>query len=232
MSTASTIDYAALVAAPDRTEEDRSFDTQRKPAELLAFLGVQPGMKVGELMAGTGYTTELLVRAVGAQGAVYAENPPIVLQMFAAQRWADRLARPINARVVRADRDLEEPFPPEAGDLDLVLSFGIYHDAASFLKTDRARMNKAVFNALKRGGRYAVLDSSAKAGTGAADAGTLHRIDEKLVQQEAEAAGFKLERTGDFLRNPNDARDWDSSPRAAGARRGTSDRFALMFVKP
>ncbi|HEY8206076.1 MAG TPA: SAM-dependent methyltransferase [Myxococcaceae bacterium] len=228
----SSIDYAALVAAPDRAESDRSFDGQRKPAELLAFLGVKPGMKVGELVAGTGYTTELLARAVGPQGTVHAQNPAFILQLFAAKPWADRLARPGNACVVRADREIEEPFPPEIRDLDLMVSFGIYHDAAGVFRTDRARMNASVFAALKQGGHYAVLDSSARAGTGAADAGTLHRIDEQLVQREVEMAGFRLERSGDFLRNPADARDWDASPRAAGARRGTGDRFALMFLKP
>src|SRR4051812_43144299 len=76
----STPDYAALVAAPDRTETDRKMDSGRNPAALLAFLGVKPGMKVGELVAGFGYTTELLARAVGPQGVVYAENTPLVIQ--------------------------------------------------------------------------------------------------------------------------------------------------------
>jgi predicted methyltransferase len=79
-----------------------------------------------------------------------------------------------------------------------------------------------------------VIDSSAKEGTGTSDAQTLHRIDEQVVRTEVERAGFKLQSESDFLRNPQDTRDWNSSPPAAAAanRRGTSDRFALRFVKP
>jgi predicted methyltransferase len=77
-----------------------------------------------------------------------------------------------------------------------------------------------------------VIDSSAKPGTGTQDAKTLHRIDEQVVKDEVARAGFKLQTEADFLRNPQDARDWNSSPGAAGERRGTSDRFALRFVKP
>jgi predicted methyltransferase len=64
------------------------------------------------------------------------------------------------------------------------------------------------------------------------DSPTLHRIDEQVVKDELTQAGFRLAAEGDFLRNPADARDWNSSPRAAGERRGTSDRFALRFVRP
>jgi len=225
-------DYSALVAAPDRTEADRKIDPGRNPAGLLAFLGVKPGMRVGELVAGGGYTTELLARAVGPEGAVFAENPAIVIERFAGKPWAERLERPINKKVVRADRELEDPFPPEARDLDLVVFYANYHDAAGIFKTDRAKMNAAVLAALRPGGRYAIVDSSGRAGTGATEVQTLHRIDEELVKQEVQAAGFKLERSDDFMRNPADTRDWNASPVAAAEKRGTSDRFALLFVKP
>jgi predicted methyltransferase len=232
MSAPSPADYASHVAAPDRTEMDRTTDVRRKPAEVLAFLGVRPGMRVGELMAGFGYTTELLARAVGPQGAVYAENPRVILERFAGKGWAERLARPVNQNVIRMDRELEEPFSPEARDLDLVVFFGDYHDAAGMLQADRAKMNGAVLAALKPRGRYAVFDTSARPGSGAEDAVRLHRVDEELVKREVLAAGFTLERTADFLRNPADARDWDASPRVAGERRGTGDTFGLLFAKP
>ena len=67
---------------------------------------------------------------------------------------------------------------------------------------------------------------------GTADAQTLHRIDEAFVIAEIERAGFRLQAVGDFMRNPDDKRDWNASLRTAGERRGTSDRFALQFVKP
>jgi len=133
--------------------------------------------------------------------------------------------------VVRVDREFDDPLPPEAKDLDRVVMYAIYHDV-TYLPVDREKMDRAIFSALKPGGEFVVIDSSAKPGTGTQDAKTLHRIDEQVVKDEAAKAGFKLQAEGDFLRNPQDARDWNSSPPAAGERRGTSDRFALRFVKP
>jgi predicted methyltransferase len=224
-------DYANIVSAPDRTDADRALDEGRRPAETLAFLSVKPGMRVGELGAGGGYTTELVVRAIGKDGVVFAENPPAFLAAFLKKPWEERVARLAAPPFVRCDRAFEEPFPPEAKDLDLVFINAIYHDAVN-AKVDRAKMNGAVFAALKRGGHYVVIDSSAKPGTGLGATESLHRIDEAAVKAEVEAAGFKLETSGDFLRHPDDARDWNSSPRAAGEKRGHGDRFALKFVKP
>jgi predicted methyltransferase len=112
-----------------------------------------------------------------------------------------------------------------------VVSNAIYHDTV-WLGTDRAKMNAAIFQALEPGGVYVVIDSSARPGTGVSEAQTLHRIDEQVVRDEVLAAGFQLAAESDVWRNPQDARDWSASPGAAGARRGTSDRFALKFVKP
>ncbi|HYO52043.1 SAM-dependent methyltransferase [Archangium sp.] len=221
----------AIVDAPDRLESDRALDAGRRPAALLEFVGVQPGMKVAELMAGGGYTTELLARAVGPSGVVYGHNPRRVLELFAEKPWSERLARPVNQNVVRVDREFDEPLPPEATGLDAVVSNAIYHDTV-WLGADRAKMNAAIFQALKPGGVYVVIDSSARPGTGVSDAQTLHRIDEQTVRSEVLAAGFQLAAESDAWRNPEDTRDWNVNPGAAGARRGTGDRFALKFVKP
>jgi predicted methyltransferase len=221
----------AIVAAPDRSEADRALDAGRHPAEMLAFFRVAPGMKVAELGAGGGYTTELLARAVGPTGVVYAQNSKFVLEKFAAKPWGERLAKPVMKPVVRVDREFDDPLPPEAHGLDAVFMVLFYHDTV-WLKVDRARMNKAVFAALKPGGVFAVIDHSAKAGDGLADVQTLHRIDEQTLKDEIAQAGFALGREADFLRNPGDARDWNDSPTAAAERRGTSDRFVLEFVKP
>ena len=218
------------VAAADRTPEDRALDAGRHPAELLIFLGLRPGARVAELGAGGGYTAELLARAVGPTGVVYAQNSKI-MRSFVGDRWDSRLQRPAMARVLRVDRELEEPLPPEARALDLVLMQATYHDTL-WLDVDRARMNRAVFEALAPGGAFVIIDSSAKEGSGRDEAYNLHRVDEQLVRREVEAAGFKLIGSSSFLRNPDDARDWNSAPNEAGARRGTSDRFALRFVKP
>jgi predicted methyltransferase len=92
-------------------------------------------------------------------------------------------------------------------------------------------MNAAVFAAPKRGDIYGVIDHSARAGAGTSETKTLHRIEESAVVAEIEKAGFMLDGSADFLRNPSDARDWNASPSAAGERRGTSDRFVLKFCK-
>jgi len=82
------------------------------------------------------------------------------------------------------------------------------------------------------GGVYGIVDHSGREGTGSNEVSTLHRIEEKVVREEIEHAGFKLAASGDFLKNPKDARDWNDSPKAAAEKRGTSDRFVLKFVKP
>jgi predicted methyltransferase len=219
-----------LVAAPDRLDADRAIDGGRHPVETLAFAGVRPGMRVADLAAGGGYTTELLARAVAPGGVVYSQNNAMLLKL-AGKAWSDRLARPALVHVVRVEREFEDPLPPEARGLDLVVIYASYHDLVA-MKTDRRRMNQAVFAALRPGGAFVVIDHSARPGSGVEDSPTLHRIDEELVKAELGAAGFRLAAYADFLRNPDDERDWSTSPRAAGARRGTSDRFALRFVKP
>jgi predicted methyltransferase len=220
-----------VVEDPTRLEADQALDAGRHPDELLAFLEVAPGLRVGEIGAGGGYTTELVARAVGERGRVFAENNRLVLERFAAKPWADRLQRPATRNVVRVDREFDDPFPPEARDLDVVYVVLFYHDTV-WMGANRDRMNHAVFEALRPGGFYVIVDHSARPGSGTADVQTLHRIDEAFVIAEVERAGFKLHAVGDFLRNAADKRDWNASPSAAGERRGTSDRFALQFVKP
>lgn len=224
---------AALVAASDRTEEDRALDAQRHPEELLDFVGLKPGMRAADLMAGFGYTTELLARAVGPEGVVYGQNNAFVLERFAEAGWSERLTREAMAKVVRVDRELEDPLPPEADKLDAVVMVLFYHDSV-WMKTDRAAMNRAIFDALRPGGAYVVIDHAGRPGTGVSEAQSLHRIEEATVREELTAAGFELAAEADFLRNPEDTRDWNAAPRAAAesGKRGESDRFVLKFIKP
>ncbi len=221
----------AVVGAPDRASADRVLDAGRHPAELLAFIGARPGMRVAEIGAGFGYTTELLARAVAPTGVVYGQNTTFILERFAQKPWAERLAKPVMRNVVRVDREFDDPLPVDARNLDAVVNVLLYHDTV-WMKTDRARMNRAIYGALKPGGVYVIVDHSGRPGTGAVETESLHRIEEPIVQQEIEAAGFRLVATADFLRNPGDTRDWSASPRTAGDRRGTSDRFVLKFAKP
>jgi predicted methyltransferase len=221
----------AVVDAPDRGADDRALDGGRHPAETLAFFGVRPGQRVAELFAGGGYTAELLARAVGPDGRVFGQNNRFLLERFAEAPWAARLATPVMRNVTRVDRELDDPLPPEATSLDAVFFLFSYHDTV-WLHTDRPAMNRAIFNALRPGGVYAIIDHSAAAGHGVADVQTLHRIEQSALVAEVLAAGFRLDAEAGFLRNPADARDWSASPRTAAERRGTSDRFVLRFVRP
>lgn len=224
-------DIKKVIAAEDRAVEDRMLDAGRKPGEVFGFFGVKPGMKIGELFAGGGYSTEMMARIVGDTGKIYAQNSKEIMEKFARKPWDARAAKPVMKNVTLLERNIDEPFTPEVKDLDMVVTILNYHDTV-WQKADRPKMNKAIFDALKKGGVYAIVDHSAAKGSGARDVESLHRIDEDLVKQEVEGAGFKLEASSDVLRNPSDTRDWNSSPRAAGDKRGTSDRFVLKFVKP
>jgi predicted methyltransferase len=228
----SSLDTArAIVDAPDRSADDRALDAGRHPDRLLAFIGARPGMRVAEIGSGLGYSAELLARAVAPNGVVYGQNNGFIRERFAEKPWTERLRKPVMKNVVRVDREFDDPLPPEATNLDAVVNVMLYHDTV-WMKTDRAKMNRAIYGALKPGGVYVIVDHSARAGTGVNDVQTLHRIEESVVRQEIEAAGFELVATADFLRNAADTRDWSASPRTAGERRGTSDRFVLKFAKP
>lgn len=223
----------AIVDDPARPQSERDLDPGRRPAELLAFLALAPGMKAADIGAGMGYTTFLLARAVGPDGRVYAQNPRFVRERFTEPGFSERMATPAFANVVRVDQEFNQPVPAEVHDLDLVINFLFYHDTY-WMKVDNAAMNRAIFAALRPGGAYVIVDHSALAGAGSSGSQTLHRVEESLVRGEVEAAGFRLAATADFLRNPADARDWNASPRAAAeaGRRGQADRFILKFIKP
>jgi predicted methyltransferase len=223
-------DVAAIVDAFDRYESDRDLDHGRHPGELLAYLDLPKGAKVGELFAGKGYTTELLARRVGSSGVVWAENPPAWARTVGHQ-FGERLGKGVMQSTNRVDQPADAAWPAEAHDLDAIVIVLAYHDAVA-MGVNRAAMNKAAFEALKKRGEYVIVDHSANPGRGTKDAKSLHRIDEETVIREVTAAGFQKYDDADFLRNPNDNRDWNASATAAGDKRGTSDRFVLRFVRP
>jgi len=229
---------AAIVASPDRSAADRNNDERRKPAQMLAFIGVRPGMTALDLVAGGGYTSELLARAVGSSGRVYAQVPPRVApppmpgaasappQM--SPNLARRAADPSLPQLSVVVEPFESPVPAGVAQngLDLVTIMFNYHDMGH-LRVDRDRMNRAVFAALKPGGLYVVADHSGRPGTGISESGTLHRVEEAFVRAEVERAGFRFVAAADFLRNPADPRDRET-PEPAQPK----DEFVLKFVKP
>jgi len=230
-SAPTAVDYAAVVAAADRSAEDRALDEGRRPAELLAFVALRPGMRVAEIGAAGGYTAELIARTVAPSGTVYLQNSPFLLARFAEKPLSERMQKLVMANASRLDRDFDDPFPADVRDLDVVTDILFYHDTV-WMKVDRTQMNRAIFAALKPGGVYVVADHAALPGHGIDDVETLHRIEESVVRAEIESVGFRLVESADFLKNPADTHDWSTSPRVVGERRGTSDRFLLKFQKP
>ena len=219
------VDYAAVVAAPDREEADRQIDPRRKQPQLIAMTGVAPGMRVLDMGAGGGYTTELLARVVGVGGKIYAQDSKETIARV-QQRFDGRMKKPLMAPVERIVRDFDDPLPPGVGHLDLITFFFAYHDTG-FMPVDRAKMNRALFAALKPGGVLVVADHAAKAGAGVGVAKSLHRIEEALLRREIEAAGFRLVEEGQFLRNPGDPRD-----EIVFRAKVPVDEFVLRFVRP
>lgn len=248
---------AAIVASPDRTDADRTNDQRRHPVDLMTFVGARPGWTVLDVSTGGGYTTELLARMVGPTGMVWAQSrprnpnapvarpaqpeggaPPPPVGMPAPQRGpaevlAERSDRMKAAGVAAAPiayvaLPFDNPVPPEVADgkLDLVTLMFNYHDFG-WIPVDRARMDRAIFAALKPGGIFVVADHAGRLGTGITESGTLHRIEESFLRKEVEAAGFRLLAEGDFLRNPNDPRD-RNTPEPPQPK----DEFVLKFVKP
>ena len=219
-------DYEAIVAAPDRSDGDRQADARRQPARLLAFTGVKSGMKVLDMEANAGYSTELLARAVGPSGAVYAQDSAAVIEKFVKDKFDIRAQKPVMKNVVHIVRDFDDPIPSDVSNLDLITFFFAYHDI-TYMEVDRAVMNRILFAALKPGGVLVIADHSARPGDGTKVAKTLHRIEESTLRQEIEAAGFKLVTAAEFLRHPEDSRDAAVFHPAVPV-----DEFVLKYQKP
>ena len=222
---AQTPDYVHLVTAPDRSTADRQADKRRDPLPFLEFAGVRPGMKVLDMGAGGGYSTELMARAVAPDGIVYGQNPPDLGEQAKAAFEA-RLKSPAMKDVVADIRPFDDPIPPGVHDLDFITFLFYYHDT-TYMAVDRAQMNRKLFAALKPGGSLVIADHSALPGQGTSVGKTLHRIEEATLRQEVEAAGFKLVSAGDFWRNPNDSHDFPSFKPDMPV-----DNFVLKFEKP
>ena len=219
----------AALSDAARPDADVKRDADRKPAAMLAFAGIRPGLRVMDLTPGGGYFTRIFAKAVAPNGYVYAYQPTELDHFFKDKEppiVAVAAAYP-NVSVIHAS--VNTLTAPES--LDVVWTSQNYHDLKDdlFKPADTALVNKAIFNALKPGGLYIILDHSAPTGSGVSDTDTLHRIDEAVVKKEVEAAGFKLIGESNVLRNPKDPRTvkvFDPSIR------GHTDQFILKFRKP
>src|SRR5215471_4511912 len=219
-------DYAAIIAAPDRTDADRQTDKRRDPVKLLAFATARPGMKVLDMGAGGGYSTELMARAVAPNGVVYGQNSP-ELGERAKARFEARLKTPAAQNIVSLVRPFDDPLPADVGNLDLITFLFFYHDT-TYMPVDRAEMNRKLYAALKGGGMLVIADHSARSGDGTSVGKSLHRIEESALRREVEAAGFRLVDEGDFWRHSEDTRDFSIQP----PPNRPVDEFVLKFQKP
>ena len=211
-------DFKTILANPERPANERAIDVVRKPEEMLKFYGVKPGDKVGDLMASRGYYTAILSQVVGEKGVIHSAHPTF------RDETRERFKNPLYANVKLLEGSMGTVALPTDGSLDFVLINLDYHEVDP---ADRAAMNKKVFAALKPGGVYGVVDHSAQDGAGDSVRKTLHRIEKALVVTEVTAAGFKLAKEGEMLKNLNDART-----ESVMKNRGKSDRFVLRFEKP
>ena len=223
----------AAVADKGRPDADTKRDANRKPAEVVAFAGVKPGMTVEELFPGGGYYTRIFSKVVGPKGKIFLVTP---VQMKDRGRpgspttgqTSDKLAAEVgNAIVVWQPAD--NPAAPEK--VDMVFTADNYHDYRNpgFGGADMAKFNKAVFDSLKPGGVYIIEDYEAVPGAGATQTNTLHRIESATVKKEVEAAGFKFDGQSDAVKN---AMDDHTKPIFEPTIEGHADQYVLKFVKP
>ncbi len=230
---------ANAVADSARPDADKMVDADRKPAETLVLSHVKPGDSVAELMPGRGYFTRLLSAAVGPSGHVYAITPPsrpgmgggkMKMDMSAAVKAIAADPHYSNVTVLTTLGTDNWGLP---GPVDLVWTTDNYHDfhngRPNGPQPDMAAFNKLVFDALKPGGHFLVVDHAGAAGTGTTQTSTLHRIDPAAARKEIEAAGFKLVGRSNALHNPADdhtSRIFDASVR------GKTDKFMYVFQRP
>jgi predicted methyltransferase len=210
---------------------DRSDDAHRKIGAVMMFAEVKPGQKVLELVPGSGYWTRVFSAIVGPHGHVYTVWPGEMAKYASKSlaEWQKLAATPHYANVTLLQQPAALLSAPEP--VDLVFTAQNYHDYHDpFMgPVDMAGFDKRVYDALKPGGLFVVIDHAAPAGSGLADTDTLHRIDPAVVKQEVEAAGFVFDGESDALRNPADPHDIKVFDKSI---RGHTDQFIYRFRKP
>jgi predicted methyltransferase len=222
---------AAAIANPARTAQDHERDARDKPAEVMAFAGVKPGMTVIDLFSAGGYWTELLSGAVGPQGKVLAVNNvpySIYSKDDIKKRFGDGHMKNVELHVVEASHMY---LPPKSADLVMIVM--AYHDVywidekEGWPQIDTDGFLKSLKAAIKPGGKLLIIDHNAAPGTGKEIAGKLHRLNEEWSRQSLTSAGFTYVKSYDGLRNPKDQLDkmvYDP------AVKGKTDRYCDLYT--
>ena len=223
---------AAAVADPARPQADRDRDADRKPAECIAFAGLKSGQRIADLLPGGGYFTRIFSGVVGKKGQVFAvatpkrpDAPPDRPEPSAAVRAIAADAHYSNV-TVSVEKLVELKLPEK---LDMVWTSQNYHDVHNVKDIDVAAFNKVVFESLKPGGIYIVIDHAAEKGADATVTSTLHRSDPDAVKKEVVAVGFEFVGSSDVIANPAD--DHKARVFEQGLHDKT-DRYVLKFRKP
>jgi predicted methyltransferase len=223
---------ASAVADTTRPAADLARDADRKPAETMEFAGIKPGQQIAEVLPGSGYFTRLFSKAVGGKGHVYALVPqrpataPADAPDFAARVKAIA-ADPAYANVSVVVEPFSELNVPSK--VDLVWTSQNYHDLHNMPGLDVEMFDRMVFDDLKPGGIYLIVDHAAEPGSGDRDTGTLHRIDAETVKKEVLAAGFIFVGSSNLLQQPADSHTLKVFDPTV---RGKTDQFILKFRKP
>lgn len=223
------VDLRVLLTSDARYAGDSDRDAGRKPVEVLEFLGIGTGDSVIDLMAASGWYTEVLSFAVGGEGRVVAQNPEWILAF--RERANDnalsvRLADNRLPNVTRLDAEYAD-MGPGIGQFDAAISALNFHDAYYLGSPEAAaEFLSAVYSVLKPGGVLGIIDHN---GDPDGDNSSLHRIDKAIAVEMASAAGFVVEGDSDILANPED--DHTQGVFSEGLR-GHTDRFLLKLRKP
>jgi predicted methyltransferase len=220
---------AAGLASAGRPAEDKARDADRKPAELMQFFGVKPGMTTVDIIALGGYVTEVLSAAVGPKGKVYAQNPPVALQLrdgMYGKQLTERLANNRLPNVVRVDGDLPASTQIPLGSVDVAITAMNYHDVRNMDANNGPAFLKGVYTMLKPGGVFGVTDH---VGNDGANNAQLHRIPKHFLIEDAKAAGFEVEAESDMLAHPADDH---TKVVFDPALRGKTDQFVVRLRKP
>jgi predicted methyltransferase len=221
-------DLVALLASDSRAEADRARDAGRKPAEVIAALGIKPGMNVIDVIAASGYYTEVLSLAVGPDGHVDAQNPDLVLKFREGandKAMNERLAGNRLSNVSRLDKEIAD-LSADDGPYDAAITALNLHDIYNRYGEESAvGALQMIGSVLKPGGVFGVIDHDGAEGN---DNEALHRMQKADAVRVAKAAGFTVEESG-ILHVHSD--DLSQMVFAEGVR-GNTHRFLLILRKP